>query len=50
MFLENMASSLTAAATFLGVIQRLYTIFSGSDPKWIILIKHIESDLPATLG
>ena len=50
MFLEDMASSLTIATTFFGVIQRLYTIFSGSEPKWIILLKHIKFDLTAALS
>ncbi|XP_022165449.1 uncharacterized protein LOC111030323 [Myzus persicae] len=37
-----MASSVPAAMTFFGVIQRIYTMFSASTERWTILLKYVS--------
>lgn len=42
LLLGDMASSVPAAMTFFGVIQRIYTIFSASTERWSILLKYVS--------
>lgn len=42
LLLGDMASSVPAAMTFFGVIQRIYTIFSASTERWTILLKYVS--------
>jgi len=37
-----MASSVSAAMTYFGVIQRIYNIFSASIERWTILLKYVS--------
>ncbi|KAL4153486.1 hypothetical protein QTP88_001319 [Uroleucon formosanum] len=42
LLLGDMASSVPAAMTFFGVIQRIYTMFSASTERWTILLKYVS--------
>jgi len=42
LLLADMASSVPAAMTFFGVIQRIYSIFSASTERWTILWKYVS--------
>lgn len=43
LILEDAASSCVQAKSFFGLLQRLYTLFSGSSQRWAILKSHVKS-------